>query len=115
MGTYAFAAMILPGKTEEFKAFAKQLVGEKKVEHAASRKRAGITRELVFHQKTPMGDLAVVVMESPGDASAGMNKIFDSKDPFDRWFIQRIGELHGITREQMAGGASSSLILDWRA
>jgi hypothetical protein len=115
MGTYAFAAPILPGKTEEFKAFAKQMVGEKKVEHAASRKRAGITREMVFLQKTPLGDFAVVVMESPGDASRAMDKIFASQDPFDRWFLQRIGEIHGVTRERMASGTPNSLVLEWRA
>jgi L-rhamnose mutarotase len=114
MGTYAFAAPILPGKTEEFKSFAKQMFGEKKADYAASRKRAGITREALFLQPSPMGDFVVVIMESHGDPAAAMNKMLDSKDPFDRWFFQRIGEIHGITREAMASGSPNSLIFDWR-
>ena len=115
MPNYAFIAPILPGKTEEFKAFAKQLQGERKAEYAASRKRSGITREVLFHQKTPMGEFVVVVWETSGDPAAAMQKTFESKDPFDQWFMKRIGEIHGVTSEQTTDGDMNELIFDWKS
>ena len=61
MQTIAFAAPMLPGKTEtDREAMASCTNGERKAEHEASRRRAGITRESVWIQSTPNGDLAVV-------------------------------------------------------
>lgn len=115
MGTYAFVAPLVPGKVEEWKAFTKELSGARKGEYEASRKFAGITRETVFHQKTPMGDFVVVVIEAPGDASAALRKIFDVSQPFNRWFASRVQELHGITAEQMATMAPNSLQYEWKS
>ncbi len=62
MPSIAFAAALLPGKTEvDRAALASVANGERRAEHEASRKRAGITRESVWLQSTPNGDIAVVV------------------------------------------------------
>lgn len=115
MPMYAFIAPIQPGKTEEFRAFAKQLQTEKKAEYAASRKRVGVMRESLFHQKTPMGDFAVVVWETSGNPEAAFGKIFESQDPFDQWFVKRIGEIHGVTQENMTNQPMNELVMDWKA
>jgi hypothetical protein len=115
MSTYAFVAPIRPGKLEDWKAFTKQLAGEKKAEYVASRKRAGLTRETAYHQKSPMGDLVVVVMDSPGDTAAAIGRLFQSKDPFDLWFAKRVEEIHGITGADMAKMPVNSVHLDWHA
>ncbi len=115
MGTYAFTVPIVPGKVEEWKAFTKELSGGKKSDYQASRKRAGIVRETVFLQKTPMGDFVVVVLEAQGDAAVAMAKVFASSDPFDRWFAERVKHLHGISAAELAGMPPNTMHYDWRA
>ena len=62
--TLAFAVPILAGKTDVDRAAMESCrSGERQADHAASRARAGITRESVWIQSTPGGDVAVVVLE----------------------------------------------------
>ena len=54
MQTVAFAAPLLPGKTDaDREALASCANGDRRADHEASRKRAGITRESVWIQSTP--------------------------------------------------------------
>jgi hypothetical protein len=100
MTTYAFMAPILPGKMEDYKRFNAELKGPKKKEHEASRERAGVSRELEFLQRTPMGDMVVIVLEAADPAKA-MESLMTSKDPFDLWFFSKVKEIHGfdVTQE----------------
>jgi hypothetical protein len=96
MPTMAFAAPLLPGKTDaDREALASFGSGDRRADHEASRKRAGITREAVWIQSTPGGDVAVVVIESP-DIQAAMGALATSDDPFDVWFREHILEVHGM-------------------
>jgi hypothetical protein len=96
MPTIAFAAPLLPGKAEaDREALASCATGDRRADHHASRERAGITREAVWIQSTPEGDVAVVVIESP-DVEAAMGALATSDDPFDVWFREHIREVHGI-------------------
>lgn len=115
MTTYAFVAPIVPGKLEDWKAFTREFSGERKTEYAASRKRAGITRETAFHQKTPNGDVAVIVIESSTDAAAALAKLFRSTDPFDRWFAERVQQIHGISGDELARMTPNMQHYEWRA
>jgi hypothetical protein len=57
MQSIGFAAPLLPGKTEaDLEAMASVSRGERRAEHEASRRRAGIKRESVWLQRTPSGD-----------------------------------------------------------
>ena len=112
MQTIAFAAPMLPGKTEtDREAMASCANGERKAEHEASRRRAGITRESVWIQSTPNGDLAVVVLESP-DIQTAMGTLASSEEPFDRWFRDVISDVHGI--DMGAGFEPPEQVLDFR-
>ena len=96
MQAIAFAAPLLPGKTEvDREALASCAQGDRRAEHEASRKRAGITRESVWIQSTPDGDVAVVLIESPG-IQAAMGGLATSDEPFDVWFREHIREVHGM-------------------
>ncbi len=105
---------IKPGKLEEWKSLTQQVTGEKKTDYIVSRKRAGISRESAFHQKTPMGDFVVVVVEPSRDGGAALGKIFERKDTFDQWFARRAEEIHGVTSADMARMPPNTLHLDWR-
>ncbi len=64
MASLASAFPILPGKTELWKHFSQEMVGPRRSEHEASRKRLGVTREVAYLQQTPQGDMAVVYLEA---------------------------------------------------
>ena len=66
MQSIAFAAPLLPGKTEaDLEALASVSSGARRADHEASRRRAGITREASWLQRTPDGDFPNV----PGHVS----------------------------------------------
>ena len=113
MQTIAFAAPMLPGKTDtDREAMASCASGARKAEHEASRVRAGIARESAWVQSTPNGDVAVVVLEAP-DIQTAMSTLAASEDPFDRWFREIVREVHGI--DLAAGFEPPEQVLDFRA
>ena len=69
--------------------------GSRRDEYEAARKRLGFTREVVWHQQTPDGTVAVVYLEAE-DIEAAMRGIGSSQEPFDLWFRERMNEVHGI-------------------
>jgi len=112
MQAIAFAAPILPGKTDADRdALASCAQGDRRVDFDASRKRAGITRESVWIQNTPGGDVAVVVIEAP-DVQAAMGALATSQEPFDRWFREHIKDVHGMDMSE--GFPPPEQVLDFR-
>lgn len=99
MPTVAFAAPILPGKADADRAaMASCSSGERKDAYEESRRRAGITKEAVWIQSTPMGDMAVVLIEA-ADLDKAFATLATSDEPFDRWFRDQIRDVHGISLE----------------
>ena len=99
----------MPGKLEVWQQFNKELDGARHSDYVASRKRHGITRELVWHQQTPMGDFAVVWVQGPG-ADKMMPAMGASTDPFDIWFREKVNEMHGIDMTQPPPGPPPALV-----
>ena len=114
MPAIGFAAPILPGKTETDRANIESVApgGERHADFVASRGRAGITREATWIQSTPMGDLAIVLIESD-DPEAAMKTLATSDAPFDEWFRDTVQDVHGI--DLAAGFPPPDLVLDYRA
>lgn len=69
--------------------------GERSEDHIASRRRHGISREGVWIQSTPTGDVAVILIEST-DLSAALLGIATSQEPFDIWFRDHLLAVHGM-------------------
>ncbi len=113
MQNVAFAVPILPGKTEADRVALESCAnGERSAAYRASRERLGISREAVWHQKTPAGDFAVVYLEAD-DLQAVMAGIATSSEPFDVWFREFNVEIHGI--DLASGSVAPDLCLDYRA
>ena len=109
----AFAAPLLPGKTDADRASLESCWhGERKADHEASRRRHGITREAVWIQSTPGGDVAVVLIEAD-DLQAAMGGLGSSDEPFDVWFREHVKDVHGMDLAE--GGPPPELALDYRA
>ena len=111
--TVCIAAPLLPSTTsldrEEMLSCAN---GERRAEHTASRRRHGITREAVWIQPTPGGDVAVVLIEA-ADLSSALLGIATSQEPFDVWFREHLHAVHGMDLSQ--GMTLPETVLDYRA
>ncbi len=75
---------LLPGKTEEARAFQRELDTTRKSDYDRSERRIGITKEYWFVASVPGGDQLVVYMESP-DFTRALGQFGASQDAFDLW------------------------------
>jgi hypothetical protein len=113
MQSIAFVAPLLPGKVDADRAaLVSVAAGERRADHDESRKRAGITRESVWLQSTPSGDVAVVLLEAD-DIPSAMGTLATSEEPFDQWFRAHLENVHGI--ELAEGFVPPEQVLDYRS
>lgn len=113
MQTIGFVAPLLPGKTETDRAaMISCWKGDRSGDYQASRKRLGITRESVYIQPTPAGDVAVVYWEAD-DIETAFKGIATSEEPFDKWFRDHLLEVHGLRAED--GFPPPEQVMDYRA
>ncbi|MGA2665339.1 MAG: hypothetical protein ABSF83_10380 [Nitrososphaerales archaeon] len=92
---YELAAPILPGKLEKWKSMLGEINGPRKKDYQASRKKIWIRHERVWFQHTPQGDFALLSFEGK-DTSKALEKLMNSRDPFDKWFAENLKDIHGI-------------------
>lgn len=113
MQTIGFIAPLLPGKTEADRAaMISCWRGERREAYERARRNLGITREAVYIQTTPMGDVAIVYWEAD-DVEAALKGMAISDDPFDQWFRDHVREVHGINVED--GFPPPEQVMDFRA
>ena len=111
MQSVAFAARLLPGRTEAARvALASCQAGARKEAYQDARRRAGIIREAVWIQPAPGGDVAVVYLEAD-DLATAFTMLGTSAEPFDRWFRGHVRQVHGIALEE--GFTAPKLVLDY--
>lgn len=97
MSTSVFVLPIIPGKEDLDREALQSMAspGPQRDAYVAARRAAGITREAVWHQTTPNGTLAIVLMEGD-DVNASMGAIITSDDPFDSQFREFVKDVHGV-------------------
>jgi hypothetical protein len=110
MALFAMAAPILPGKTEQWRRFKEELKGPRYSEYVESRRRMGV-RERAFLQSTPQGDIAIITWEGE-DAEKALRHFAESDDPFTRWFLQQVKEIHGLDLSQPVPGGVPEMVVD---
>jgi hypothetical protein len=88
----AFAVPLLPGKAGALRAWAREAYDSRRQELAESRRALGATREEVFLNSTPAGDLGVAYLEGKDPVEAN-RQFAASGTPYDRWFKDRLREL----------------------
>ena len=86
---------ILSGKTEDARAFQRELDTERKADYDRSERRIGITREYWFVASLPSGDQLVAYMESQ-DFNRPLQLFSQSQDEFDLWFKRRLADVTGV-------------------
>jgi hypothetical protein len=97
VATLVFALPILPGKEDIDREMLAQLSapGPQRDAYVAARRAQGIARETVWHQVTPDGTLAIIVLEGDDVQSALMTSA-TSDDPFHRQFREFVKDVHGV-------------------
>ena len=105
---------LLPGKTEEARAFQRELDTERKAEYDRSERRIGITKEYWFIASVPSGDQLVVYMES-ADFNRALGMFSQSQEPFDVWFKHQLADgERGGSGQPPAGHAAARTGLQLR-
>jgi hypothetical protein len=113
MQSIGFIAPLLPGMTEtDRSAMISCWRGQRQEAYESSRRRLGITREAVFIQPTPNGDVAIVYWEAD-DLEAALKGMATSEDGFDRWFRDHVREVHGLNVED--GFPPPEQVMDFRS
>jgi hypothetical protein len=92
---FAFAIPVVPGKEELDRKTLGEMSGARRDEYEAAARRAGITRQIVWHQQSPEGTVAVVYVEAD-DPAAALSEFGSSDEPFNRWFRDQMKEVHGV-------------------
>jgi hypothetical protein len=111
MPAVAFVLPLLPGKTDaDRSAMTSCWQGDRKHAFRASRERHGITREAVWIQEIPEGDVVIVYLEAD-DLEAALQGVGRSGEPFDAWFREHVREVHGIRLEE--GFSPPEQVLDF--
>jgi hypothetical protein len=96
MGTIAMAVPLVPGKEDAWAEFAAQVTGPRKAEFDDFNTRHGITDHRSWLQRNPDGSsLVVVVIDGPG-AETFMGEFATSDTEFDKWFTEKVADVHGI-------------------
>ena len=114
MAVLAMALPILPGKEDLCERTLADLAGPRRAEFAAARRRQGITRERIWRQHTPQGELELLYFETEDPARA-FAEIASSQEPFDVWFREYVLETYGLDLSQPMPGPPPELVLDWSA
>ena len=81
----AFAVPLLPGKAEAARAWAREAFDSRRRELTESRLALGQTREEVFLNSSPAGDVCVAYLEGKDPIQAN-REFAASAAPYDRWF-----------------------------
>ena len=85
MDHVCLAVPVLANKTEQARAFLRQLDGERRQDFDRSERRIGITKELWYLAKLPSGDHLIGYMEA-ADFNRALEAFVGSRDAFDMWF-----------------------------
>jgi hypothetical protein len=89
------ALPIFPGKTDDARAFQRELETARKADYDRSERRLGITKELWYLASLPGGDHLIAYRETD-DFGRALHLFSQSQDEFDRWFKRRLADVTGV-------------------
>ena len=108
MGSISFVVPVLPGTEQAHREWMDALAGARREEYHSAWKNAGVTRHAVWQQQTANGTVDVVYLEAD-DVPAAMQDITTSDEPFQRWFRERVLDVHGMDLTSQAPPQSEQI------
>ena len=109
MESLAFAFPLRAGKTEEWRAWVREIVGPRRREYEAFSRKLGLKTQRAYLQHTPQGDQAIIYMEG-NDLRRTFHELQMSQDPFALRLRQRTQDLFGVDLTQTEPGALSQFV-----
>lgn len=95
MNDVCLALPILPGKTNDARAFQRELADERMGDYDRSERRLGISKEVWHLAALPGGDCLIAHLEC-ADFQRAFTSFVASRDAFDLWFKRRLAEVTGV-------------------
>lgn len=95
MDPVCLAFPILPGKTEDARAFQRELDTARKADYDRSERRIGVRKEYWYLAPLPSGDHLVAYFEAD-DINQTLPMFVSSQDEFDLWFKKRLADVTGV-------------------
>jgi hypothetical protein len=86
---------ILSGKTEDARAWQRELDTTRKPDYDRSERRIGVPREYWYIASIPSGDLLVAHFDV-ADLNQAFATFIQSQDEFDLWFKKRLNDVTGV-------------------
>lgn len=111
MPKVAFAVPIYPEKAGEYKRFIEELQGSRREEYVEARKNMGISKVMLWIQRTRGGELLITYYECE-DVGRMVEGLSSSGRPFDVWFRDQVRKYHGVALEKGPGGNPPEMILE---
>lgn len=90
------AAPLAAGNLAAWEEWIGQLTGPRRAEFEDMNRRRGLTAHEAHLQPTPDGDYIVLVVHGGPGGDTFLADMAASDDAFDRWFIGKVAEIHGI-------------------
>ncbi|MDR3576857.1 MAG: hypothetical protein P4L50_23575 [Anaerolineaceae bacterium] len=112
MANYCFVAPILAGGVDRMHTLIKNEITNNAASHDAFLRSAGMSREQVWIQHTPMGDFAIVSYEVE-DPAKTFSAIATSTHPYAVKFRNHLTAAHGIDFTKPMD--MNERLLDWHA
>ena len=110
MASLAFVFPLRAGKTEEWRAWIMEILGPRRSEYEAFRRRLGLTTQRWYLQHTPQGDQAIIYLEGD-DLQRTFQHLRTAQDPFTVWVRQRTKDLFdGVDLTQIEPGSLSEYV-----
>jgi hypothetical protein len=114
MPAFAFALPILPGQEATIQRMSEELSASESLHNAyvESRRNLGITKEMVWLQSTPIGEMVIVYWETENPQNV-LREIANSQDEFDarfRQFIESSAPAIDFSQQQPL---SNKLLFEW--
>lgn len=95
MPTLTITLPIRPGKLEAWRRFRQELQASRRLDYEASRRRLGISNERFTLVQTPVGAAVRISIEAT-DVGQALADLAASTHSFDRWYKDKLRELHGF-------------------
>ena len=112
MASLAFVLPLTPGKTQEWRDWGEEILGPRRSEYEALRRRLGLRTQRWYLQHTPQGDRAIIYLAGE-DLQRTFKELQMSQDPFVVWLRQQAKDLlDGFDLTQASPESLSKLVFD---
>ena len=109
MASLAFAFPLRAGKTEEWRAWVREILGSRRSEYEAFSRQLGLGTQRAYLQHTPQGDQAIIYLEGE-DLQRTFQHLRTAQDPFTILVRQQTMDLFGVDLTQIEPESLSQFV-----